>query len=123
MVALYAEAVEMTRVHGPEPHGGRSTVQVCGALWYAASATSLEAYEEALKIVAAPTVRASDYAWTLANTPTPSSGWSYARAEPMAREVSGAARQDADRYHPMVPLRLSLLGRASGLGKTRGGRR
>jgi len=118
-VALYAEAVEQTRV----AKGADAALVAdrlspyASALWYAGERQrALGVYEEALAIrrrTHGP--EHPDYAWTLANY-ADSLVWlgQYARAEPMAREVLALRGRTLADTHPMVPFAMGLLGRALG---------
>ncbi len=118
-VALYAEAVEQTRV----AKGADAALVAdrlspyASALWYAGERErALGVYEEALAIrrrTHGP--EHPDYAWTLANY-ADSLVWlgQYAKAEPMAREVLALRGRTLADTHPMVPFAMALLGRALG---------
>ncbi len=118
-VALYREAVEMTRTAmGPDAALVADRLSpYASALWYAGDREqALKAYEEALVIrrrTHGP--EHPDYAWTLANY-ADSLIWmkQYARAEPLAREVLALRGKTLADSHPMVPFAMSLLGRALG---------
>ena len=118
-VALYAEAVDMTRAaKGPDAALVADRLSpYASALWYAGEREqSLRAYEEALRIrrrTHGP--EHPDYAWTLANY-ADSLIWMgrYAKAEPLAREVLALRGRTLTDTHPMVPFAMALLGRAVG---------
>ncbi|MEO5823889.1 MAG: serine/threonine-protein kinase [Vicinamibacteraceae bacterium] len=118
-VALYAEAVQMTRAAlGPDAALVADRLSpYATALWYAGERQqALQAYEEALRIRRRTHgAEHPDYAWTLANY-ADSLIWmgQYARAEPMAREVLALRGKTLTDTHPMVPFAMSLLGRALG---------
>ena len=118
-VALYAQAVEMTRAAvGPDAAAVADRLSpYATALWFAGRREqALGAYEEALRIrrrTHGP--EHPDYAWTLANY-ADSLIWmgQYAKAEPMARAVLALRGKTLNDTHPMVPFAMGLLGRALG---------
>ena len=118
-VALYAEAVDVTRTAmGPDAALLADRLSpYASALWYAGDREqALAIYEEALRIRRRTHgAEHPDYAWTLANY-ADSLIWmrQYARAEPMAREVLALRGKTLTDTHPMVPFAMSLLGRALG---------